>query len=137
MSRLITYCGLYCGACPSFQKGTCLGSRSEDKKQNRKSKWGCKIRICCLEKEIEHCGQCRDFPCLTINKRLINSHKGDPRFNYRHQIPNNFNRILEIGMNEWSKEQAILWQCPECGSSLRFYNYDCSKCGNKFDPQSI
>ena len=134
---MITYCGLYCGACPSYQKGTCLGCRSENRAQNRKSKWGCKIRECCKKKEIEHCGQCSNFPCTIINKRLIKSHRENPKFNYRHQIPNNINRILEVGMIDWSKEQELLWKCPECGSPLRFYSYDCSKCAYQFDPQTI
>jgi len=35
MCEKISYCGLYCGACPSYQKKTCLGCRSNNKKQNR------------------------------------------------------------------------------------------------------
>jgi len=23
----------------------------------------CGLRICCVEKELEHCGECSDFPC--------------------------------------------------------------------------
>ena len=36
-------CGVLCAACPSFGK-TCLGCASENKNQNRISKWNCKIR---------------------------------------------------------------------------------------------
>jgi len=137
MTEMITYCGLYCGACPSYQKGTCLGCRSEDRKQNRKSKWGCKIRICCNEeKNLNHCGLCEESPCDLLNKRLINSHKKDPKYNYRHQIPENFRRLLEIDMVKWSKEQEKLWSCPECGSPLVFYNYKCIKCEKIYDPQT-
>ena len=43
-------CGVWCGACPSFKK-TCLGCASEDPKQKRTSKWGCRIRVCAYDKE--------------------------------------------------------------------------------------
>ncbi|MHA1491694.1 MAG: hypothetical protein ACTSRI_18815 [Promethearchaeota archaeon] len=56
MNEEISYCGLYCGACPSYQKKTCLGCRSNNKKQSRKSKWSCKIRKCCIElKNVLYC----------------------------------------------------------------------------------
>ncbi|MFX0071382.1 MAG: DUF3795 domain-containing protein [Candidatus Hermodarchaeota archaeon] len=137
ISEKVTYCGLFCGACPSYQKGTCLGCRSENINQNRKSKWACKIRICCHEqKQLEHCGQCDINPCNLLYKRLINSHLDDLKFNYRHQIPTNLKRLNEIGTEDWSKEQEELWICPICGTQLMFYNYKCRKCGKITDPQA-
>jgi len=126
----LSYCGLYCGACPSYQKGTCLGCRSEDKKQNRKSKWGCKIRLCChKEKELEHCGQCEQFPCNLIDRKLIKSHPGDPKFTYRHEIPKNVKEIDKIGIKDWLTTQKDKWSCPDCGHLLSFYYYKCNECG--------
>ncbi len=137
MSEKISYCGLYCGACPSYQKKTCLGCRSNNKKQNRISKWGCKIRRCCIElKKIQYCGDCEDFPCKEIERKLINSHPGDARFNYRHKITDNMEEIAKLSLEKWSKEQEILWTCQDCGQPLMFYYNQCSSCGKENDPQA-
>jgi hypothetical protein len=53
--KLIAYCGLYCGNCSSLKKGKCPGCA-----KNRKATW-CKIRICCIEKDISSCAACTDF----------------------------------------------------------------------------
>ena len=128
----VSYCGLYCGACPSFHKGTCLGCRSEDKSQSRKSKWSCKIRKCCNEvKNIEYCGQCEVFPCKEINRKLINSHQNDPRFEYRHRIPQNMIALNKLGLREWAQAQEKLWSCLECGQPIVFYYNKCSVCGKE------
>ena len=137
MSEKISNCGLYCGACPSYQKKTCLGCRSNNKNQNRKSKWSCKIRKCCIElKKIQYCGECDDFPCKEIKRKLIDSHPGDPRFNYRHKIPDNMEEITKLNLEKWSKEQEILWTCQNCGQPLMFYYNQCSSCGKETDPQA-
>ena len=128
----VSYCGLYCGACPSFQKGTCLGCRSEDKSQSRKSKWSCEIRKCCIKvKIVEHCGQCEEFPCNEINRKLINSHQNDPKFEYRHKIPQNVRVLNKVGIREWGQAQAKLWSCGDCGNSIVFYYNKCSVCGKE------
>ena len=58
-SRLISYCGLYCGACSSFKKGSCPGCA-----RNEKARW-CKVRKCNIDKELRSCADCKEFP--TIN----------------------------------------------------------------------
>lgn len=54
-SKLVARCGLYCGACRSYQKGRCPGCR-----ENEKATW-CKIRSCCAERKIETCAGCSEF----------------------------------------------------------------------------
>lgn len=49
---LIAYCGLYCGACRSYLKGSCPGCRD-----NVKASW-CKIRQCCQEQHLASCADC-------------------------------------------------------------------------------
>ena len=138
MVEKVTYCGLYCGACPSYQKCTCLGCRLEDKKQNRKSKWACKIRKCCIEKKhVQFCGECDEFPCGVILKKLIESHPDNPRFNYRHKIPENLNQIKKEGLEKWAEIQKVLWSCPDCRKPIIFYHNKCSGCGKECDPQAI
>ncbi len=52
---LISFCGLYCGECPSYKKQKCPGCA-----QNVKASW-CKVRNCCLEKGLESCAGCDEF----------------------------------------------------------------------------
>lgn len=52
---LIARCGLYCGACKSYLKGTCTGCH-----ENSKATW-CKVRSCCADKRIEICADCTEF----------------------------------------------------------------------------
>lgn len=54
----IAYCGLPCGVC-RHARGRCQGCRSgggEDR---------CHQRECCLEKKLDGCWQCGEFPCDT------------------------------------------------------------------------
>lgn len=48
----ISFCGLYCGACRQYLARKCVGC-----KKNEKATW-CKIRKCCLEKNISNCASC-------------------------------------------------------------------------------
>ncbi len=52
---LVAACGLYCGACGAFLKGKCRGCR-----ENAKAAW-CKVRSCCLGKNIRSCADCGEF----------------------------------------------------------------------------
>lgn len=54
--ELVAYCGLYCGACESYLKGSCPGCR-----KNSKAYW-CKVRTCCIESEYNSCADCGDYP---------------------------------------------------------------------------
>jgi hypothetical protein len=124
----IAPCGVYCGACPSFER-SCLGCRSENREQKRSSKWGCRIRQCCFGKGLDFCNQCEDYPCKPWLRKLPDSHPGDARFAYRHEVGDNLQRLKEMGVDGWLEEQKRKWQCPRCGGVVRFYHYRCSDCG--------
>jgi len=51
----VAYCGLYCGACGMFKKGSCKGCNL-----NEKAAW-CKIRTCCIEHTYTSCADCTEF----------------------------------------------------------------------------
>lgn len=122
-------CGVFCGACPSYEK-TCLGCASESKEQNRTSKWGCKIRICCYTNQKKnYCIACGDFPCKKIRKKLLDSHPGNPKFQYRHEIPEIFAKLKEMTVEDYLEFQKNRWVCPHCGGLVHFYDYRCSECG--------
>lgn len=136
--EMLSYCGLYCGACPSYHRGTCFGCRSEDNSQKRTSKWGCKIRKCCLyEKEVIYCGDCTEFPCGKISKKLIDSHPKDPKFTYRHEIPNNIKKLKNLGFNKWIEREKLRWKCGNCDGTIAFYDYKCVECNTDHNPHEL
>ncbi|MBI5679901.1 MAG: DUF3795 domain-containing protein [Methanobacterium sp.] len=121
-------CGVFCGACPSYEK-SCLGCGSEEHNHGRKSKWSCKIRKCCFEdKNLNFCIDCDEFPCNLIEK-LKNSHPGDDRFKYRHEIYDNLKKIHETGVENWITQQENRFTCPKCNGRVLWYNYKCNECG--------
>jgi len=58
-SNLISYCGLYCGACHSFKKGKCPGCSN-----NEKASW-CKVRKCNIAKGLKSCADCEEYPIVS------------------------------------------------------------------------
>ena len=124
-------CGVFCGACPSFGK-SCEGCSTEDINQKRKSKWGCKIRNCCYKiKNTDFCSNCDEFPCKELGRKLYNSHPGDPRFQYRHEIIENFEKLSKLGIKNYLKHQEKKWECPACNGRIHWYHYQCSQCNTK------
>lgn len=63
---LISFCGLYCGECPSYKKQKCPGCA-----QNVKASW-CKVRSCCLAKGLGSCAGCDEFPDVKECKKHNN-----------------------------------------------------------------
>jgi hypothetical protein len=53
--KLIAACGLYCAGCYKFRSGKCPGCAG-----NEKAAW-CKIRSCCLGKDIANCSLCEEY----------------------------------------------------------------------------
>lgn len=53
--NLIAFCGLYCANCSKQLKGKCPGCQ-----KNEKASW-CKIRSCCMEKNIASCAECQEY----------------------------------------------------------------------------
>jgi hypothetical protein len=59
--KLAAVCGRYCGACDAYQAGLCCGCGYE---LGRTRRGECAVFQCCiLERGLEHCGLCVDFPC--------------------------------------------------------------------------
>ena len=75
--------------------------------------------------------KCDEFPCKVYLAKLPDSHAGDSRFTYRHELFDSLTRLAEIGVEQWILEQEQKWRCPECGGVVSFYKYTCAKCGYK------
>ena len=66
-TRLIAYCGLYCGSCKKFLSDKCPSCL-----QLTSPHW-CKIRTCCIGKKLANCADCTyEMPndCKTFNNPI-------------------------------------------------------------------
>ena len=128
--RELAPCGVFCGACPSFNK-SCFGCSSENSEQaRRKSRESCKIRMCCYNtKKLSYCAECDQFPCSIINKKLIFSHPDDLRYRYRHELINIAKQFRKLNIDDYLHYQKERWKCPLCGGIVYFYHYICGQCG--------
>lgn len=68
--ELISYCGLYCGACKSYLKEKCPGCRIDGKYKK------CKMKPCCIENNYQSCADCKEFvnvmDCTKYTNKLWN-----------------------------------------------------------------
>lgn len=62
----VACCGLYCGACGSYLKGSCPGCR-----ENQRASW-CKVRSCCSEQGYRSCADCELVPQISDCTKLNN-----------------------------------------------------------------
>lgn len=53
-------CGVCCNSCERKEKVNCKGCL-----HMKAPFWGgvCKVKSCCEDKQLEHCGKCSAFPC--------------------------------------------------------------------------
>jgi len=72
--QFISYCGLYCKACPSFTSGKCEGCRGNSEKCAVGYK-KCQVRPCCIEHGYFTCADCTQYAstkeCKKYNPLLL------------------------------------------------------------------
>jgi len=149
-------CGLYCGACTirlagkrgdaslleqiaevlSAQRGypiervedlTCEGCLSPNVVAVVCR--DCVLRSCALEKGINLCSQCTDFPCQQI---IDFNNDGLP---HHGEVLDSIRRQQQIGCDAWMEEQETRWRCPHCGGATDWYAAQCPECGSALTPQ--
>jgi hypothetical protein len=97
---LVAYCGLYCGACGSYLKGSCPGCMN-----NTKAGW-CKIRACCVSNGYGSCADCK--ATTTADCRLFtNFISGVFGIIFNSNRGACIERIKEIGYEQYASEMAI------------------------------
>ncbi len=67
-------CGLYCSTCEFVEKCGCKGCVES---QGKPFHGECPIAICCMDKSLEHCGTCEEFPCKQLNAYSYDETHGD------------------------------------------------------------
>ena len=72
--KMIAFCGTYCGVCEWKDKIGCKGCKA-----NRGIMfWGeCDKAKCCMEKGLEHCGECSDMPCQKLRDLFDDPEHGE------------------------------------------------------------
>ncbi len=93
----IPACGVYCGTCPVFtrDRNPCPGAEV-----NRKRCEKCKsFHLCCEKRGIEHCYECKAFPCSKLKSFSKRWEK------YGQVIVENQQLLREVGAEEF---RAIL-----------------------------
>ncbi len=98
--KLIAKCGLYCGACPRYLKKKCPGCL-----ENHKTSW-CRLRTCCLEKNIAACADCRDYKNVMECKKYYNFIARIFGFVFNSNRSACIARIKEIGYEGFAHEMA-------------------------------
>jgi len=141
---LLAPCGLYCGVCAIYiahrdnnlkfkeklvnvykpfaetvDDLQCLGCLSEDLVFGYCQQ--CTIKSCVIEKELEGCYQCDEWPCKIIKRFPIPVGKKV----IMRAIP----QWRELGTEKWVEQEEIRYHCPECNNPLFRGTRRCNKCG--------
>jgi len=82
----------------------------------------CTIRSCVIEKGVEGCNRCDDFPCTNVESMDDNTKKVVLR-----AVP----VWKELGTEKFIEEEMKHYQCPNCGNQLFMGAQKCRNCGNE------
>lgn len=88
-------CGVFCGGCPTYtrERNVCPGAGVNIKRCE-----GCKtFHLCCQEKGITHCYECKEFPC----KKFKNYSKRWQK--YGQNFIENQEQLKSVGEKEFLK----------------------------------
>ncbi|HOD15169.1 MAG TPA: DUF3795 domain-containing protein [Spirochaetota bacterium] len=107
----------------------CHGCKSDQLFINCSS---CKIRECAINKKVEHCFECAEYPCKYIN----NFQKGDVVLSHLKNNRANLEFIKKNGVQAWLADQEKKWQCPDCSTSFSWYTPKCENCGKDLKGKS-
>lgn len=84
----------------------------------------CTMKACTMEKGLEFCHECGEFPCEEI-KRFQEARP------HRAELWADLARIAEVGYADWFAEAARRYQCPACGEVNSAYDLACRACGHE------
>ena len=72
--KMLAFCGTYCGVCEWKDKIGCKGCKANKGIMF----WGeCDKAKCCMEKGLEHCGECLEMPCQKLRELYCDPDHGD------------------------------------------------------------
>lgn len=100
-TRLVAYCGLYCGACGSYRKDRCPGCH-----ENEKATW-CRVRTCCREAKLSSCAECTAFPDPKDCRKFHNLFSRTIGFLLRSDRPACIAQIKSKGLRGHAEDMAL------------------------------
>lgn len=95
--NLVSYCGLYCGACKSYLKGRCSGCLEQGKYKK------CQMRPCCLENQYRSCAECKEYPDPMDCNKYTNSLWNFFEFVFRTKRSKCIDFIKQKGYEEFAR----------------------------------
>ena len=129
--RLIAPCGMNCGVCSRYlalkydvrSKGVSIAYCSGCRPRDRKCAFIKKRCQLLLNREIEYCYACQDFPCpclRTIDRRY--------RTFFRMSMIENLEYIRDNGIDRFLTKETEKWKCHSCGGTICCHNGLCFDC---------
>ena len=88
----------------------------------------CKIRDCAVNRKVDHCIECDEYPCKLFDDSLLNKDL-QQILPHLKLVPENLKLIKEKGSEKWLEDQEKLWKCPQCQMDSSWYAISCTKCG--------
>jgi len=137
--KLAGVCGLFCAACHiyiatvedpirlqtlceryglSSEQVACYGCRSKKRFPYCET---CKMRRCSIEKGIEFCGECDDYPC----EELLVFQASRP---HRIEIRDSLSYMQSAGFQGWFDEMLKQYSCGNCNTLNSAYDLSCREC---------
>jgi hypothetical protein len=115
-------CGLYCGACGAYARGTCHGCGCEcGDCAGKRAKW-CDIAQCAGDKGLDTCASCPDVPCTRVIQFTC-----DPVWRTHTPCIENLRRQKLIGIEAWLEEQKTYWSDERKRKRWLALQEECSK----------
>ncbi|MCX6649387.1 MAG: DUF3795 domain-containing protein [Candidatus Bathyarchaeota archaeon] len=150
-ARLLSRCGIYCGACFIYraerdggalldevakrynvpkEEIRCNGCSGPHAEQWRNCQ-GCNLVACQRRRGIGNCAQCEEFETCPDYGYLTRfaAYRGE-------DLMRNLKRI-ESGDSGLLEEQERRWRCPRCDAPLMWYDNKCRRCGEKVREEPI
>lgn len=129
------YCGLYCGACPSYQAtrsgaaemlglDSCRGCKSNDISDCFCSI--CDIKSCAKERSLDFCCDCIEYPCSELLELKENA-----KVPTHNEILVSLDYIKREGKEKWFRLMEERWRCSHCNSEIHFHAHFCTYCGKR------
>jgi hypothetical protein len=85
----------------------------------------CAIRKCAVDKKVEHCTDCGEYPC----NQLRESRKMASLLPHLRSNEVNLETIKIRGTQQWLAKQEETWKCPGCKVPYSWYTRRCPECG--------
>ena len=136
---LIAPCGVYCGVCPYLiayknndeelkkklaknigikpEKVACEGCRSDYPFFFCRQ---CAIKACVIDRKIESCAVCEDFPCEKVENYPYQPFIENVRWDVKCR--------RELGKEDWIKKTIKINTCPSCNTLNHRKARKCIKC---------